>query len=474
MNDLLNDEAREQGPDVRPRGGAPTEIETSPFGAGVRGPRRRALWIGGFALVLLVTLVIVYLVTRRGDASGSSSGHNHGAVAGTDQAQPVMLSFTEAERIGVTYAPVSFGALATEVRTVAQVTYDETRVKTIAPKIDGWVDQLYVNYTGQPVERGQPLLAIYSPMVVSAQQELLLADKLAKDVAGGNADARGGASDLRDAARRRLLYWDIPSEAVDRLERTGQVEKNVVLRSPVSGVVVEKNVLGGQKIMAGDAVYKVADLSVVWLEGEVFERDLPSVRVGEMVVTEFQALPGVRRGGRITYIYPTIDPNTRTARVRVELPNPALQLKPGMYATIIVSGRAGGPTLSVPRSAVLATGTRNLVFVKRRDGMLEPRDVEIGVATEDRVQILSGVTQSDTVVASATFLVDAESNLGSALGGMGNMPGMDMTAPASEQPKSGAPRPAPAAPPAATQNTAPKTAPDMDDMPGMSHSGHQE
>jgi Cu(I)/Ag(I) efflux system membrane fusion protein len=177
----------------------------------------------------------------------------------------------------------------------------------------------------------------------------------------------------------------------------------------------------------------VADLSVVWVEGEVFERDLPAIHVGQTVRAEFQALPGEIRMGRITYVYPTINPETRTARIRVELGNRNLTLKPGMYATILVR-TATAPALTIPRSAVLTTGERNLVFVRRADGMLEPRDVTVGVASDDRIQVLTGLRQGETVVKSATFLVDAESNLGSALGGMGNMPGMDMTAPRSATP----------------------------------------
>jgi RND family efflux transporter MFP subunit len=231
------------------------------------------------------------------------------------------------------------------------------------------------------------------------------------------------------AARRRLQYWDIPASEVDRIQRTGQVRRTMTLRSPYSGVVIEKNVLGGQRIMAGDALYKVADLSTVWIEGEVFERDLPAVRLGATVRAEFDALPSASRSGRITYIYPTLNAETRTARIRVALSNPGLRLKPGMYATIRIEGAATS-VLSVPRSAVLSTGERNLVFVKRSDGMLEPRNVTIGESTSDRTRILSGVGVGETVVASATFLVDAESNLGTSLGGMGDMPGMDMTKPA--------------------------------------------
>ncbi len=245
----------------------------------------------------------------------------------------------------------------------------------------------------------------------------------------GSDDARGSADDLLTSARRRLAYWDIAPQDVERIERTGQVQRTLTLRAPVSGFVIEKNVLQGQRIMAGEALYKVADLSTVWVEGEVFEQDLPSMRLGQRVVAELQALPGQEFSGRITYIYPTLDPDTRTVRVRVELPNPQFRFKPGMYATLRLTSEGRAGTLSVPRSAVLSTGERNLVFVRRADAMLEPRLVVLGMSTDDRVEILGGLAAGDTVVASATFLIDAESNLGSALGGMGDMPGMDVAAP---------------------------------------------
>lgn len=492
MKDTMNDPRR---PGVNQSGvnhmpdnpAAERDPADMPFGAPA-SVRRRAIMIALFAVLTLGALLVTYLATRGGGgAAGDMAGHNHGAAPAGDSAMPVMLTTEHAERIGVTYAPVTLGPLATEVRTVAQVTFDETRVEAISPKIDGWVEELYVNYTGQPVERGQPLLAVYSPMLVTAQQELLLAGKLSADVAAGTPEARSGAADLRESARRRLAFWDIPASAIERIERTGEVQKTLVLRSPTSGVVIEKAVLNGQRIMAGDALYRVADLSSVWLEGEVFERDLPAVRPGQLVTATFEALPGEARRGQISYVYPTLNPETRTARVRVTLPNPGLALKPGMYATIHVRGGSDRPVLSVPRSALLATGTRNLVFVRQPDGMLAPRDVVPGATSTDRVEIVQGLTEGETVVASATFLVDAESNLGSALGGMANMPGMDMGAPNGGAAGAGAPNAAddhsghampaaPAAPggaPGGASKAAPRAAP-VPEMPGMDHSQHKE
>lgn len=405
-----------------------------PFGPATSRRRRR---VGALILGLVVTIAVgvSYLATRDTEPGTAMATHAHdsGAVGET---MPVTLGRQEQARIGVTFAPVVRAPLDRSVRTVAQVSYDETRVKMVSPLIDGWVDQLFLNFTGQSVRPGDPLFSIYSPMVVTAQQELLLARRLVEDLAGGSPDAVRGAQGLLESSRRRLQYWGVSERDVQRLERTGEVSRTVTLRSPHGGVVIDKPLLAGQRIMAGDVAYKIADLSRVWLEGEVFERDLAAVRLGQPVTAEFTALPGVSREGRVTYVYPTVNPDTRTARIRVELRNPGLQLKPGMYATI----RFAAPTdsvMSVPRSAVLATGERNLVFVRLPDGRFAPHLVTLGAVSEDRVEIMRGLSLGDTVVASGTFLVDAESNLGSLFGGMGNMPGMDMTAPTEHEPNDG-------------------------------------
>ncbi|MEO8335045.1 MAG: efflux RND transporter periplasmic adaptor subunit [bacterium] len=393
--------------------------------------------------VLLAAIAGVYVVTRAFDApTTDTTGHDHAAPAKEAlSAQPVSLTTDQARRIGVTYATATLAPLETEVRTIGQVTFDETRLETITTKVDGFVERLLVNATGQPVSVGQPLLTIYSPMLVQAQEELLLAKQLKGDVADGSSDARRGAADLLLSSRRRLTYWDIPASDVAAIEQSGQVRKTLTLSSSVGGYVLLKNVVAGQRIMAGDLLYRVADLSTVWVEGEVFEQDLAKVRVGETVHADFQALPGDHRMGRIAYVYPTIDPDTRTARVRVVLPNNDMTLKPGMYATLRIVGAARAAALTVPRSAVLSTGERSIVFVKGASGMLTPREVTLGATTDDRIEILRGLASGETVVASATFLIDAESNLGTALGGMGNMPGMEVSNPPKMLPMKPAPTP---------------------------------
>jgi membrane fusion protein, copper/silver efflux system len=381
-----------------------------------------------YAAILIVTIGGVFLATR-GKRTPAPVAHDHTAIQAGAPAAAVNLSDADSRRIGVTYATATVGPLGKEVRTVGQITFDETLLRSISPKIDGWVDRLLVNAVGQSVTAGQPLLTIYSPTLVAAQEELVLAKRLQADISAASGDTRQRATDLLVSARRRLAYLDIPDSVIDAIERTGDVRKTLTLRSSASGYVIEKNVLPGQKIMAGDALYKVADLRTVWAEGEVFEQDLSSVRVGQSVVAELQALPGDARTGRISYIYPTLNPETRTVRLRVVLSNSDLRLKPGMYATILISGTQRAAVLTVPRSAVLSTGERSIVFVREAKGQLAPREVALGASNDERIEILRGLAAGETVVSSATFLVDAESNLGSALGGMGNMPGMELTTP---------------------------------------------
>ena len=419
-----------------------TRSERSPFGVST-GPRRRIVGALIFGTLLVGTGVGVYVFTRKAEPAEAATRPVVGDTAAKDARKPVMLSNEDARRIGVTYAPAIVAPLDADVRLTGIVTYDETRVKTVAPKMDGWIERLVVNITGERVAQGDVLFTIYSPMLVTAQEELLLARRLQRDVAAGSEDAKRSADDLVASARRRLLYWDVPEDEIADIERTGAVKKALAIRSPVSGVVMEKNVSAGQKIMAGEAIYKIVDLRVVWLEGEVFERDLPGVAVGAAVTADVAAMSGQPQRGRVAYIYPTLNGETRTARIRVELPNGSGALKPGMYATMHLRRQDGAAALSVPRSALLATGKQTLVFLKDRSGSLIPREVRVGRTTDDRVEILSGLQQGDTVVASATFLIDAESNLGSALGGMANMPGME--APKTKTPV-GATKRAPAAP----------------------------
>ena len=395
------------------------------------------------AVVLAVAAGVAWWATRNTSDPAAAAGHAHGAGAAGGTSGPVMLDSAQAARIGVSYAQAERGVIEQEIRSVGQVTYDETLVRTVSLKFDGWVERLFVDFTGREVRAGEPLLTTYSPMLASAEEELVLARRLLRDVGHADSATRDGAERLLAGARARLRNWDVPAEEIARAEASGESRRALDIRAPYDGVVVEKLVFEGQRVMAGDPLLRLVDLRRVWVEAEVFEQDLALVRLGQRVTVELEAFPGRPRSGPIVFLQPAVDPRTRTMRVRIALDNSDRQLRPGMYATIRLRAAATGAVVLVPRSAVLSTGRRDLVFVRTADGILEPREVVRGLASDDRVEIRSGLAAGEWVVASATFLVDAESNLGSALGGMAGMPGMDMPAP---------PKAAPPAPPPATHD----------------------
>jgi Cu(I)/Ag(I) efflux system membrane fusion protein len=394
---------------------------------------RKQILIAGGLIVLALGVVGVYALATQDAQAEAAGGHNHAAMAGgSGDAKPVSLDAEGARRIGVSYATVESGPLTRVVRTVGAVTYDETRLVNVNPKIEGWVEKLYVNFTGAPVQRGQPLMAVYSPMLVAAQEELILAARLGQESAEGAAGEN--ARDLLEAARRRLAYWDIPADEIARIERSGTPQKTLTLRAPASGLVVEKNVFEGGRIMPGMDLYKIADLSTVWIEGELFEEDLVLVSMGREARITLDAYAGQVLTGRVTYVYPTVSQESRTGRVRIELRNPGLRLKPGMYANIEFDAALHTNGLHVPRAAVLTTGTRSLVFVQQADGSLVPHEVKVGQSAGDYVEILAGLTAGQVVVASASFLVDAESNLGAAMKDLSTAAG---AAPATADPHAG-------------------------------------
>ena len=371
---------------------------------------------------LVVATVAVTDDGGGGDAGSGSEHANHGAVAVSGEIQPVSLDAEQARRIGVTYATATIRTLTRELTTVGNVVYDETRLANVNPKIEGWVEELYVDFTGAPVRRGEPLVAVYSPMLVSAQEELLLARRLADQAsAGGGERARSNAEDLLQSARRRMRYWDISDDQIRRIEESGTTQRTVVLHSPVSGIVVEKMVVQGARIMPGMDIYRIADLSRVWVEGDVFEKDLSLVRLNQDARISFEAYPGEVFAGRVTYVYPSVDTESRTGRIRIELDNPGLRIRPGMYARIELESRGARPALLIPRSAVHYTGDRAMVFVRDASGVLRSRDVTVGLVAGNDIEVLAGLTEGEVVVTSANFLIDAEANMGASAGAMDGM-----------------------------------------------------
>ena len=324
----------------------------------------------------------------------------------------VKLDRTAADRIGISFARAAIRPLGRETRVVGTLSYAEPRRQYVNARVMGWVEQLYADYMGKPVRKGDALLALYSPELVSAQEEYLSARRL-------------GDKSLATAALRRLSLWNIPEDQIDSLERTGQARRTIVLRSPMSGEIAEKMVTEGQAVQPGDNLFLIADRSVLWADLAIFESDARSVKIGTPVQVTVDALPGRRYAGKITFIHPTLDEKTRTLTARAEIVNRDRALRPGMYVTAQVVP-AGQPRLSVPQGAVLPTGTRSLVFVNRGDGTFMPREVGVGVRGDSLVEIVNGLKAGDEVVSSAAYLLDSESNLAAAMQGLMLQMGMGL------------------------------------------------
>ena len=327
----------------------------------------------------------------------------------------VRISNRKQQLIGVRTSVVKQIPFVRTIRTVGRVTPDETRLHHVHTKIEGWVERLYVNATGVTVRRGAPLLTIYSPELVATQEEYLVALR-ARDAAGGDSlpeVARRG-DDLLESTRRRLLLFDLTPVQIDALERTGISSRTVTLFSPISGYVIQRNVTQGEKIDSSMTLLDIADLSRVWVIASIYEYELPFVRVGQPAEVTLSYLPGTTYRGRVGLVYPTLEGATRTVQVRVEFSNPNLELKPEMFADVQLQSDLG-ERLTVPDTAIVASGTRNVVFVARGDGYFEPREVRVGLRLPDAVEILGGLVEEERVVTSGNFLIDSESKLKAAL-----------------------------------------------------------
>ncbi len=378
-------------------------------------------------LTILATAGALLAACRGKPEADTMAGMDMGGPAAADsggaERASVHLSAKQARAIGATFTVVERGPLSRVVRTVGQVVPAEPGLAEITTKIDGFVEELFVDATGVTVRRGQPLLTLYSPMLVAAQEELLAARRLGAAVDSTDQEAWRNAEALVEATRRRLAYWDISPDQIERVERTGEVTKTLALKAPVNGVVLEKMVVVGQAVMPGMKLYRIADLATVWIEGAVFEQDVALVGVGAPVRAELAAYPGRAFNGRVSFVWPTVDEQSRTARVRVAFANSRRLLKPGMYAALFFEALVGSDVLQVPAEAVVMTGERNLAFVVGPDGALAPREIVLGARAGERFQVLSGLAPGERIVASANFLVDAESRLATG-GGMAGMPGM--------------------------------------------------
>ena len=313
--------------------------------------------------------------------------------------------------INVQTAPVEVRPLEKVIRAVATLELDETRIEQVHPRIEGWIDQVFVDFTLQHVNQGDPLFSIYSPQLVSTQEEYLLALRTAEDLANSPFEnVSGGARSLFEATRRKLELLDITREQIDQLEKTGQVQKTMMVYSPSQGHVMDKDVFPNMYVTPETKVYTIADHTSIWAYVEIYENEIAHVREGQRVVMSTAAYPGEAFNGEITYVYPHLNEKTRTMRVRLEFANPDLRLKPGMYSTIEVQVPLG-MRLAVPESAVLRTGTRDLVFVDLGSGQMQLRQVEVGTKAGGYYEILKGLQAGENVVSAANFLIDAESKV---------------------------------------------------------------
>lgn len=334
---------------------------------------------------------------------------------GTDTHATVTIDHERQQLIGLKTEKVVEGAVSGEFRAVGRVAVDETRVRKVNVKVDGFVEKLFVDFTGKPVAKGQPLFSLYSPEFVSAQREYLLAIKTQKALSGGSLQSSGG--DLLEAAKRRLQLWDVPQEAIAHLEQTGEVLRALTLRSPISGVVTVKNVVEGARLTPADVPFEITDLSRVWVLADLYESEIPRVKVGQSAALTMSAFPSVGFPGRVAFIDPAIDPKTRTAKARIEFANPKGDLKPEMFGEVVLKGQSR-KGMVIPLDAVLDAGTTKVAFVALGDGKFEPREVTTGRSLGEKVEILSGLKAGEEVIVRANFLVDSESRLKAALAHM--------------------------------------------------------
>ena len=307
------------------------------------------------------------------------------------------------QKMGVRTAAVTKGPLRRVIRTVGTIDYNETALADVTTKFRGWIEKLYVDSTGTQVRKGDPLFEIYSPELYSAQNEYVLA-------------LNQGSGGLKASARQKLNLFDVSEDQIAQLEKTRQPQRTLRVDAPIDGIVVEKNVVQGQMVEAGMKLYRLADLGIVWVQSQIYEQDIALLKLGQEAEVSLSYMPDRKFRGRITYIYPTVDEKTRTARVRMEFHNPGLFLKPGMFATVEIHAELEADALLVSDTAILRSGDKNTVFVALEGGKFEPRNVTIGARSEnDQVQILSGLKEGERVVTSGQFMLDSESQLREAI-----------------------------------------------------------
>jgi len=338
-----------------------------------------------------------------------------GGESGVKGRANVKVSIEKQQLIGVTFDSARVSDLSMKIRTVGRLAYDETKIVKVQTRINGWVEKLYIDYTGKEVVKGEPLFSIYSPQLYSTQEEYLLAlegeDRLSNSSIKGVSD---NARSLSEAARRRLRLWDISEGQIANLESTGRAEVDLEIVSPIDGFVTEKNAFEGKYVSPGDILYTIADLKKIWVIADVYEYELPYVRAGQEAKITLPYFPGEEFIGKVTYVYPYLNDNARTAQVRFEIENEELKMKPDMYANVQIEIDLGRK-LVVPKEAILYAGDRHIAYVKKDEKNFEPREVKTGLETDGYVEVLGGIAEGEMVVTSANFLLDSESQLRSAV-----------------------------------------------------------
>jgi multidrug efflux pump subunit AcrA (membrane-fusion protein) len=347
-----------------------------------------------------------------------------GAAEGTVEIDPVTM-----QNIGVRTAPVAIAPIQRELRATGVFEANERARQAVSLKVGGWVEELYVSAEGDRVRAGQPLLELYSPQLVSTQEEYLLALRNRELLGGGDGDR------LVEAAARRLLLFDISPQQIERLETTGEVQRTLTIYAPASGTVVEKRVVEGMQAQPGMTLMEIVNLSQLWLQVDVPEQDLGWVDVGTRAVVRLESQPGQELTGRVDYVYDTLDPGTRTGTARVTVPNPDGRIKPGMYATATLFGAPSEARPTIPSEAVIRTGNEAVVILALGEGRFRPQPVTLGAEGDGVIQVLDGLDGDERVVTSAQFLIDSEARLAAAVGAMsgaGDMDAMDAADPMGE------------------------------------------
>src|SRR3990167_2447823 len=393
---------------------------------------KKALQLAGMIILALALIALGYwlgqndknVVQSSPTATRSTAGHGEtGSQA--DAPGSVNVSPEKQQLVGIRTAVAELRPLTKKIRTVGIVTYDETKVAQVYTKVDGWIEKLFVNYTGKLVEKGQPLFTFYSPELVSTQEEYLLAVQ-AKKTLGSSflQEIRAGSDSLLEAARRRLSLWDISEEQIEELQRRGEPTRTLTLFSPLTGFVIKKDAFQGMKVMPDKELYTIADLSTVWVNADIYEFELPNVRVGQTAAITLSYFPGQAFNGKVSWISPVLEEKTRTTKVRLEFKNPDFKLKPEMYTNVEI-GVDAGRKLAIPDEAVLDSGLRKVVFLDKGEGRFQPAEVKLGGKFDGYYEVLSGLSPGERILSSAGFLLDSESRLTEAMGAMAGMPGME-------------------------------------------------